>query len=472
MEQGIEMATLPAAYVDAIRICREIGIPYLWIDALCIVQDDLEDWKRESAIMGSVYSNAYLTIAAESTASATQSFLGSHGDQIRADDARIYPDFTKVVHLGPGAKPVTVKARVIHELGIHWRWIDDTRERFPREPLSRRGWCLQERLLSTRLLSLSLQEMQWICQTTISCECQSSLNRNKQFGPTPLSQIPAGPVAFRFWLKTVENYSQRSLTRVSDKLPAISGVADIIQRITGSDYIAGLWLNDIYLGLLWRRAPGRLPQMNTVVPSFSWASINGEVDYSCFRNGKQPFQPVCSVQPCNTKATSTSTLECIDAKELVIQGPLVEGMIQPSHGEKDIYVFLGGQKLSLTVDTYLAELSATDQDGRSIKTVCRRRPHESQQVSHPSYPQSNLSGPGQILRSEARCWALRVGYYSFHGTQHFNLHEILVLGRSAGKEGALERIGIVTCTEKFSKGGVSTMAGYFNMEEKTTITLI
>jgi hypothetical protein len=47
-----------------------------------------------------------------------------------------------------------------------------------------------------------------------------------------------------------------------------------------------------------------------------------------------------------------------------------------------------------------------------------------------------------------------------------------VLGRSAGKEGALERIGIVTCTEKFSKGGVSTMAGYFNMEEKTTITLI
>ncbi|SPJ71786.1 uncharacterized protein FTOL_01514 [Fusarium torulosum] len=116
MEQGIEIATLPAAYVDAIRICREIGIPYLWIDALCIIQDDPEDWQRESAIMGSVYSNAYLTIAAESTASATQSFLGSHGDQIRTEDARIYPEFTKVVHLGHGADPVTgaaVEARLV-----------------------------------------------------------------------------------------------------------------------------------------------------------------------------------------------------------------------------------------------------------------------------------------------------------------------------------------------------------------------
>ncbi|KIL84602.1 hypothetical protein FAVG1_12128 [Fusarium avenaceum] len=472
MEQGIEMATLPAAYVDAIRLCREIGIPYLWIDALCIVQDDPEDWGRESAIMGSVYSNAYLTIAAESTASATQSFLGSYEDQIRAEDAHVYPEFTKVVYLGHGAKPVTVKARVVHELGIHWRWINDTRERFPKEPLSRRGWCLQERLLSTRLLSLSLHEMQWICQATTSCECQSSLNRHKQFGPTPLSQIPAGHVAFRFWLKTVENYSQRSLTHTSDKLPAISGVAEIIQRITGSDYLAGLWLNDIYLGLLWRRAPGRVPQMNTVAPSFSWASINGEVDYYCFRNGKRPFRPACSVQPCNNNAASTSTLARAAAKDLVIQGPLVEGMLQPSRREKDLDVFLGGQKLSLTVDTHLVELGATEPDGTSIKTVCRRRPHESQESSHPKSPQSDLGGPGQMLGTEVRCWGLRVGYFLSEETQPFNLHEILVLGRSVSREGAFERIGIVTCTERFSKSGVSTMASYFNIERNMAITLI
>ncbi|KAH7242735.1 heterokaryon incompatibility protein-domain-containing protein [Fusarium tricinctum] len=432
MEQGIEMASLPAAYVDAVRLCREIGISYLWIDALCIIQDDPDDWQREAATMGNVYSNAYLTIAAESTASATQSFLGCYENQIGGADAHIYPEFTKVVYFGDGAKPVTVKARVVHELGIHWRWIDDTRERFPKEPLSRRGWCLQERLLSTRLLSFSLHEMQWICQTTTSCECQSSLNRYKQFGTTPLYQLPAGHVAFRFWLKTVENYSQRSLTRISDKLPAISGVADIIQRITGSDYLAGLWLNDIYLGLLWRRAPGRLPHMNTVAPSFSWASINGEVDYSCFRNGKRPFHPACSVQPCNTKATSMSTLDRVDAKELIIQGPLVEGMLQPSHGDKDHYVFLGGQQFSLTADTHLADLRVTGLDGKLVNTVCRRRPHDSQDASHPRSVQSNLGGPGQMLSSEARCWALRVGCFLFEGARPFNLHEILVLGRSKG----------------------------------------
>ncbi|KAG5656902.1 hypothetical protein KAF25_011071 [Fusarium avenaceum] len=472
MEQGIEIATLPAAYMDAIRLCREIGIPYLWIDALCIIQDDPDDWQRESALMGSVYSNAYLTIAAESSASATQNFLGSYNDQIGAEDTHIYPEFTKVVYLGNGAKPVTFKARVVQELGIHWRWIDDMRERFPREPLSRRGWCLQERLLSTRLLSLSLHEMQWICQMTTSCECQSSLNRHRQFGPTPLSQIPAGHVAFRFWLKTVENYSQRSLTRVSDKLTAIAGVANIIQRITGSEYLAGLWLSDIYLGLLWRRAPGRLPQMNTIAPSFSWASINGEVDYFCFRNGKRPFQPACSMQPRNTNVTSISTLDRIDAKELVIQGPLVEGVLQPSHGENDLYVSLGGQQFSLTADTHLVEHRATESDGRSIKTVCRRRPHESQELFHPKSLQSNLGGPGQMLGSEVRCWALRVGHFLFEEPRSFNLHEILVLGRSVNKEGAFERIGMVTCTERFSKSGVSTMSSYFNIEKKKTIAML
>jgi hypothetical protein len=147
-------------------------------------------------------------------------------------------------------------------------------------------------------------------------------------------------------------------------------------------------------------------------------------------------------------------------------------MLQPSHGEKDIYTFLGGQRFSLTVDTHLVELRATEHDGRSIKTVCRRRPHESQGASHPGFLQSNLGGPGQILGSEARCWALRVGYFIFNGTQPFNMHEILVLGRSVSKEGAFERIGIATCTERFSKSGVSTMASYFNMEEMTTIALI
>jgi hypothetical protein len=167
-----------------------------------------------------------------------------------------------------------------------------------------------------------------------------------------------------------------------------------------------------------------------------------------------------------------STLDHVDAKELIIQGPLVEGMLQPSYGDKDHYVFLGGQQFSLTADTHLADLRATGLDGKLVKTVCRRRPNDSQDASHPRSVQSNLGGPGQMLSSEARCWALRVGCFLFEGARPFNLHEVLVLGRSVGKEGTFERIGMVTCTERLSKGGVSTMASYFNMEKRMTITLI
>lgn len=60
---------------DAIKTCRSLSISYLWIDALCITQDDPLDWERESASVGLIYLNAYLTICALSSDSCTGSFL-------------------------------------------------------------------------------------------------------------------------------------------------------------------------------------------------------------------------------------------------------------------------------------------------------------------------------------------------------------------------------------------------------------
>lgn len=60
----IRAEELPQTFQDAIRVTRELGLRYLWIDSLCIIQDDAKDWNQEAALMGSIYENAYCTIAA------------------------------------------------------------------------------------------------------------------------------------------------------------------------------------------------------------------------------------------------------------------------------------------------------------------------------------------------------------------------------------------------------------------------
>ena len=62
--QGIDTSLLPPAFQDAILIARRLEVRYLWIDSLCIIQDDELDWQTESAKMSTIYQNALLTISA------------------------------------------------------------------------------------------------------------------------------------------------------------------------------------------------------------------------------------------------------------------------------------------------------------------------------------------------------------------------------------------------------------------------
>lgn len=61
---GIPLSDLPPTFQDAVQLTRRLGVKYLWIDSICILQDDISDWEKESALMGSIYSSSYLNIAA------------------------------------------------------------------------------------------------------------------------------------------------------------------------------------------------------------------------------------------------------------------------------------------------------------------------------------------------------------------------------------------------------------------------
>jgi hypothetical protein len=190
MKTGIEVSELPQTYIDAVLFTRELGIQYLWIDALCVIQDSFEDWERESTIMGGIYAGARLTIAASSITAAVQPFLrrddpaGSPASQGQQEifSERIYDNGDSVL----------VNARLIPESGVHWKWQDNSDPRSVPEPLSRRGWTLQERLLATRLLSISETELQWTCQQTVICECRSRLNYRRGVWPNAASPNHTG----------------------------------------------------------------------------------------------------------------------------------------------------------------------------------------------------------------------------------------------------------------------------------------
>jgi hypothetical protein len=156
-------------------------------------------------------------------------------------------------------------------------------------PLLTRGWAYQERLLSPRTISFHGAEMIWDCGKGFSCEC-GQLIYERDFGRVPpkfLFVIPREEEAtsdiFSYWYDMVGQFSRLKLTVPTDKLPALSGVAHRISQIIKSDYLAGLWSDDMIRGLLWRAKsffygihtshPSRRAKPYRA-PTWSWASID------------------------------------------------------------------------------------------------------------------------------------------------------------------------------------------------------
>jgi hypothetical protein len=251
----LPLMDLPATLRDAILICRRLGFQYVWIDALCIVQDstDSEDWLRESANMANIYGRAALTITASAAKQTSDGILSASIPPVELKCAIPY-------NLGNG--------KVGNVFVVPYEVQETTS--FSNEPLETRAWSLQERLLSPRVLKFETSQLVWDCLST-------KINSNG-----PLSDTRASRARFD-WNQIVFDYTGRNLTRVSDKLPALSGYARHIQSLNADTYLAGLWKKDIVFQLLWYVADFQLTttrsrSLTYRAPSWSWASV----DRRCF----------------------------------------------------------------------------------------------------------------------------------------------------------------------------------------------
>lgn len=263
----IKISSLKASIRDAIYATVRLGIDHLWIDTLCVLQDNKEDKTHEIGRMDSVYSNALCTIAAGVGETADEGcFLSRDVNQVK----------THRMHLRFGGNESQY-----YNLRLSW---DDTERELDDTSLSGRGWTFQERFLSPRTLHFCSKQVHWECRQFKANETHPDGDPAKSNRRWNLKFMDMATP----WKKIIEAYTTRSLTFPADRLRAIQGVADFLQRDSTAKgqpdkYLHGLWRSSLLEFLLWglKHEP-RHDRLTKVAPTWSWASTNEEISFHDF----------------------------------------------------------------------------------------------------------------------------------------------------------------------------------------------
>ncbi|KIW49260.1 hypothetical protein PV05_10954 [Exophiala xenobiotica] len=277
---------------EALQVARELGFQYLWIDAICIIQDSLEDWQIESAKMTQVYGNAELTLVAGRNGDSTKGFINN----------------PVVPAMPPHQLEYTNPAYPREEQSVCYVTLPRSLDRGRVED---RAWCFQESILSRRSIVYGVEQLSFQCQEGLFCEDGTiRLKEANQEGRYILSEplanetesIAAKETMLRRWYHMVDQYSMRGIYEPHDIFAALAGIAKAVQNTLRCRYLAGIWEVDLIRGLLWHSRNDTLPfppggryqalkrpternankphvlgQVALRAPSWSWASVEGPV---------------------------------------------------------------------------------------------------------------------------------------------------------------------------------------------------
>ncbi|KAI0966380.1 HET-domain-containing protein [Xylaria arbuscula] len=280
LQQPIEWQNFPKGLVDAVKVTSSLDLEYLWVDALCIVQDDQEDKKREISRMSAIYQNSVVTIAAATSSSVQDSFLRNQSVSNTKYSACDIPMTLDAEGSGDPDEPS------ISVVPVHAHRTNDF-------PLNKRGWAFQEALLPPRLLVFGDLEPFIRCRTknvirkSLSCieYSLSTLVPRRMIDSLVSSQYQEmlstdhkDDTLDFIWREIVEQYTLRELSFPEDRQLAISGVIDFLSEIFSDECYFGIWKSCPIVCLLWKTEPLEVRSTIAHVPTWSWMSVTGPVD--------------------------------------------------------------------------------------------------------------------------------------------------------------------------------------------------
>ncbi len=244
---------LPKTYLDAVLLTKELGLRYIWIDALCIIQDNRDDWAMESAKMSDIYHRSTLSVAANDSRSSSGGVFIQSSSSL--SERSIYARaFLRSMH------PKNGKYTLIHVIP----------EQTIRSALNERAWTLQESILSPRSVGVTNSELRWSCGFGTFWESGIEYAQSDTtHGDAPLLRAGSAEKRNHIWWRWVENYSERRLTFPGDRLLAMLGLTNYYQRIMQDVPVLGLWESSLHEDLAWMRLTNRSERLPDCLPDYN-----------------------------------------------------------------------------------------------------------------------------------------------------------------------------------------------------------
>ncbi|RSL60004.1 hypothetical protein CEP51_013830 [Fusarium floridanum] len=355
--QGIPMDTLPTFIQEAIQTARSLGYQYLWIDALCIIQDDGLDWDREASKMSDVYSNADLTISSLVA-------KDCHDNMFQPRMLRVAQPVPFDYWLPKTQRPEW-KQGVIHQQAWFPFWTL-SKESTPGGfsvlgsvtvdgPISSRGWTLQEQLLSTRVLYFGPSYLYWECLCAMSVDADPSTSIMSRFAgefasfevnrrahpkctvkglPSPAkeNELPESP--HTVWQALLKEFTSRNLSKASDRIPAVLALGKSLEKSIGCEFVGGMWKGDRLLESLCWKVKKRDTQQRRG-PSWSWSSVGVQVNFGVF--DREPFHepvPMAAVVSFDVKANQSQSHV---SGSITLKGTLHKKRVLLPHTQHDTF---------------------------------------------------------------------------------------------------------------------------------------
>ncbi|KAK3901706.1 HET-domain-containing protein [Staphylotrichum tortipilum] len=276
--QDLPWDEAPQTIHDAVRVTQLLGLNFLWIDALCIIQDDPSDKQAELPKMAAIYGDADITIVAARASRVQQGFLQNRRSTIPCS-------FTLPFRSTTGATGTVI---LTNPEGV-----------YSEEPIDTRAWTLQERLLARRTLEFGSRQTRFSCQRDIDGHADGWTQHTEySCGRVPrLPDLAKGHVGnehpLRAWDSMVWSYTTRSISFAADRVHAIAALAEKFAEWIGGEYLAGLWGGGLPGNLLWSPDEDVVERpVQDQVPSWSWTAVGGEVQPNFHVPGGS--QPVAS----------------------------------------------------------------------------------------------------------------------------------------------------------------------------------